>query len=482
MWYRFATAPTILRNPVIGGFWVDNDFIEYGKPLNKSEWKALLKTAKTNIKDQEHLNLFLLDHNRFEEKKGRKTYVPNSRVIPLTNSIVGGFWYNGDHIPEGKTEGIKSWMRILKSNIGKANSQKEFENFLNSRIVIDANGNKIFQNYYDNIKLINTIGEFYAQGRKIENNESLYVNQWVVFLQTHQPNINNQEKLDLFLSNADFKIDKNGNRIYVPKKTSFRENQFQKNINISDEHNIIIVSQKKVQSLSDSGKSERILRLDFALIKDEKILLAIEINGGQHYGFVSFKKDGTYKNWQNALQRDIEKINYCHNNNIPLIIFHHLLSQKEFKTIIDNLNKNPHVYDKYIPQPVMDNSVTNTSLEFIKRQIYSHLYPVFSNVISFENDESRKRYIKDTLILISKLMGIYEGGIDSTDYIKSFSFDVDLTANYNICLAIYNSLYPDFPLDKDEKITYSDLSKTPRLQKEKSPIIEPAENLIPSEE
>ena len=124
----------------------------------------------------------------------------------------------------------------------------------------------------------------------------------------------------------------------------------------------------------------------------------------------------------------------------------------------------------------MDNSVTNTSLEFIKRQIYSHLYPVFNNVISFENDESRKRYIKDTLILIAKLMGIYEGGIDSTDYIKSFSFDLDLTANYNICLAIYNSLYPDFPLDKDEKITYSDLSKTPRLQKEKE--IEE----IPSEE
>ena len=60
MWYRIATAPTILRNPVIGGFWVDDDFIEYGKPLNKSEWKALLKTAKTNIFQFPHLWLGVL--------------------------------------------------------------------------------------------------------------------------------------------------------------------------------------------------------------------------------------------------------------------------------------------------------------------------------------------------------------------------------------------------------------------------------------
>ena len=38
------------------------------------------------------------------------------------------------------------------------------------------------------------------------------------------------------------------------------------------------------------------------------------------------------------------------------------------------------------------------------------------------------------------------------------------------------------PLDKDEKITYSDLSKKPKIYKEKPPVIEPAENLIPSEE
>ena len=220
--------------------------------------------------------------------------------------------------------------------------------------------------------------------------------------------------------------------------------------------------------------------LDFAFKKNEKILLAIEINGEQHYGFVPFTSSATYEKWQDKLNNDVLKINYCHNNNIPLLIFNHMLSTQEFKTILDNLHKTPHAYDNFIPQPVMDNNVKNTSLEFIKRQIYSHLYPVFSGTITFKNDESKKRYVKDTLILISKLMGVYENGIDKTDYIRSFDTSVDLTSNYNKCLAIYNSMFPDFPLDKDEKITYSDLSKKPKMYKEKPPEKQkPKENLSP---
>ena len=52
-----------------------------------------------------------------------------------------------------------------------------------------------------------------------------------------------------------------------------------------------------------------------------------------------------------------------------------MLSDEEFKSILNNLYENPNAYAGYIPQPVIDNNTTNTSLEFIKRQIYSHLYP-----------------------------------------------------------------------------------------------------------
>jgi hypothetical protein len=141
-----------------------------------------------------------------------------------------------------------------------------------------------------------------------------------------------------------------------------------------------------------------------------------------------------------------------------------------------HLYKNPHVYDNFIPPSVIDENVNNTSIEFIKRQIYSHLYPVFNGTISFANDEDKKIYIKDTLILISKLMGIYEGGIDKTDYINAFNRDVDLTDNYNKCLAIYKSLYPDYPLSRDDKITYKDLSKAVQINKPKEIEQDPLDN------
>jgi hypothetical protein len=159
-----------------------------------------------------------------------------------------------------------------------------------------------------------------------------------------------------------------------------------------------------------------------------------------------------------------------------------LLPEKYFRTIIDNLNKNPHMYDSYIPQSVIAydevNDIADMSLEFIRKQIYSHLYPVFNGIISFDDDISKKRYIKDTLILTAKLLGIYNGGIDKTDYIRGFDANVDLTENYNICLNIYNNLYPDYPLDSDNKITYNDLSVKPVINKIKTKQIE--ENLIPS--
>ena len=43
------------------------------------------------------------------------------------------------------------------------------------------------------------------------------------------------------------------------------------------------------------------------------------------------------------------------------------------------------------------------------------------------------------MILIAKLLGIYNGGIDKTDYVRSFDANVDLTENYNICLDIFEN-------------------------------------------
>jgi hypothetical protein len=494
MWYRFAVAPTILYNPIVGGFYVDGDLIEYLKPGNIAYWKKTLNTRSTNIADQEKLNEFLNNYI-FEFIDGKKTYIPKFKASsPLKNPIKGGFWVYDTvsnelgeivsvplEIPYGAPLSTSDWKRKLKTHSSYINSQEKLNDFLSYANFTNINGNKTFVSGKKMLKNP-IVGGFFVGSKFIDFEEPLVRKHWHKLLQTET--IQDQDDLNAFLAASKFEFNANNDKIYIKSYKSKRE-RLLRNLSINDTENIKIEHHYPIKILNPQYKKTTTFYLDFVFIKNDKIILVIEINGLQHYGFVSFgSKSSDYSAWQNGLQRDIIKINYCHDNNIPILLFHYLLSEKDFKTIIDNLNKNPHIYDKYIPQRVMDNSVTNTSLEFIKRQIYSHLYPVFNNVISFENDESRKRYIKDTLILISKLMGIYDDGIDKTDYIRAFDRDVDLTKNYNICLDIYNILYPDFPLDRDEKITYSDLSKMPTLYKEKPPIVKkPKEtNLVSTEE
>jgi hypothetical protein len=428
MWYRIATARIPLFNPVVGGFYVDVN--------EKNELGEIIKIPR--------------------------------------------------EIKEGQPFGIREWVKLLTTNSQYINKQEKLNNFLNNPSKFEIRDGKRFYIPRYNRKLKNPVlGGFYIGNKPIPFGESFGRLEWSKLLSTDTRNINEQEKLDAFLSNERRFEDMNGVKFYVPIILSIRESLFEKKFNNYNRDSITIQSQQNIliSYIVNNIIKKTILKLDFAFIKNNKPILAIEINGMQHYGFVNYSKSTTYDKWQQALNRDILKINYCHDNNIPLLIFHHMLSDEEFKSILNNLYENPNAYAGYIPQPVIDNNTTNTSLEFIKRQIYSHLYPVFNGTITFNDDASKKRYIKDTLILISKLMGIYEGGIDKTDYINSFDLYTDLTSNYNICLSIYNNLYPDYPLDRDEKITYSDLSKPPRLKKEKLPEKQkPKENSIPIEE
>jgi hypothetical protein len=556
MWYRFAVAVAIiLSNPVPGGFWVGDRFIDYGETFKLIELQKLLQTHPSNIRTQEKLNSFLSNSDRFEIIDGKKIYLrsPAGRSKGLV--IPFDFYIGEEKIQKDQVFGVHELKKLLQTGYVNVNTQETLNSFLsnpNRFEIIDGKkiylrnstkdrkkliipfdfyigGDKIqkgdiyvadllrklLQTDYVHVKtqealnsflsnpnrfeiidgkkiyLRNTTKDrknliipfdFYIGEEKIQKDQVFGLKKLEKLLQTRPANINTQEKLNYFLNNSEFRINENGNNQYFPFKGSAREKYINRNLNITNDHNITVESQKPITILNPR-KSLRILRLDFAFVKDKDILLAIEINGGQHYGFTAFSKNSTYEDWQTGLKRDVEKINYCHNNNIPLLIFNHLLPEQYFKTTADNLNKNPHMYDSYIPQSVIVNDevndVADMSLEFIKRQIYSHLYPVFKGIISFDDDISKKRYIKDTLILIAKLLGIYNGGIDKTDYIRAFDANVDLTENYNICLDLYNNLYPNYPLDSENKITYNDLSVKPEINKMKTKQIE--ENLIPSE-
>ena len=488
MWYRFAFA-IILSNPVPGGFWVGDRFIDYREPFNVLELQKLLQTHPSNIRTQEKLDSFLSNSDRFEIIDEKKIYLRSPRGRNKSLIIPFDFYIGEEKIQKDKVLGVHELKKLLQTGYANVNTQETLNSFLSNPDRFEIiDGKKIYlKNTTKKNKNLIIPFDFYIGEEKIQKDKAFGAKKLEKLLQTRSTNINTQEKLNYFLNNSEFRINENGNNQYFPFKGSAREKYINRNLNITNDQNITVESQKPITILNPR-KSLRILRLDFAFVRDKDILLAIEINGGQHYGFAAFSKNSTYEDWQAGLKRDVEKINYCHNNNIPLLILNHLLPEQYFRTTTDNLNKNPHMYDSYIPQSVIVNDevndevndVADMSLEFIRRQIYSHLYPVFKEIISFDDDISKKRYIKDTLILIAKLSGIYNDGINKTDYIRAFDANLDLTENYNICLDIYNNLYPDYPLDSENKITYNDLSVKPEIYKIKTKQIE--ENLIPSEE
>ena len=110
MWYRFAVARIPLKNPVVGGFWVDEEKkteageivkipreIKEGESLNFGVWEKLLSVGRKNFNSQEKLNNFLSNPNKFEIRDGKKFYIP---FIPLKNPIEEGFWVDVNEINE----------------------------------------------------------------------------------------------------------------------------------------------------------------------------------------------------------------------------------------------------------------------------------------------------------------------------------------------------------------------------------------------
>lgn len=464
----------VIKNPISERFYVEGvGFIEPSAQMNVSEWGKLLRTDVFKQK-KKSVEEFLSD-KLIRNHNGDLvfTFKPQNRSILFQNPIPEGFHVEGvGFIGPEKKMSTGDWNKLLGTANIVGSDRDSLRKFLSrDGKITEVDGEKIY-NSWERVKLLSNPveGGFWVGNRFIEPNEEMGIVEWIKLLNTSGNNVRSQSNLNDFLGDRRrFRTIKN-RKTYIPVKRSFREGLFGERFNNYNNDGISVKSGEPIKVLTNKTN---ILYLDYAFKKNGKILLAVEINGNQHYGFVSFGKKLSYQDWQKGLERDILKINYCHNNNIPLLIFNHMLSLKDFKSIVDKLYQNPQAYDQYIPQPVIDNNVSNTSVEFIKRQIYSHLYPVFNNLISFENEISKKNYIKDTLILISKLMGIYEGGIDKTDYVRSFDVNVDLTSNYNICLAIYNSLFPNFPLDQDEKITYSDLSSEQKIYKEKTLPIKP---------
>lgn len=82
----------------------------------------------------------------------------------------------------------------------------------------------------------------------------------------------------------------------------------------------------KIQQTFPDLKNERLLRFDFSILNDDgKISHLLEYNGMQHYKETPFFSSSTL---QERRKRDLIKIKYANNNNIPLYIIPYIYDSK----------------------------------------------------------------------------------------------------------------------------------------------------------
>jgi len=227
MWYRFAVAVAIiLSNPVPGGFWVGDRFIDYGETFKLIELQKLLQTHPSNIRTQEKLDSFLSNSDRFEIINGNKIYLrsPAGRSKGLV--IPFDFYIGEEKIQKDQVFGVHELKKLLQTGYVNVNTQETLNSFLsnpNRFEIID--GKKIYlrNSTKDRKKLIIPF-DFYIGGDKIQKGDIYVADLLRKLLQTDYVHVKTQEALNSFLSNPNrFEII-DGKKIYLRNTTKDRKN------------------------------------------------------------------------------------------------------------------------------------------------------------------------------------------------------------------------------------------------------------------
>ena len=132
MWYRLAIRPIILNNPVIGGFWVGDRFIDYMEQLNLGQLKKLLQTHSPNINTQEKLNSFLSNSDRFEIIDGKKIYLRNTKSDNKSLIIPFDFYIGEEKIQKDQVFGVHELKKLLQTGYVNVNTQETLNSFLSN--------------------------------------------------------------------------------------------------------------------------------------------------------------------------------------------------------------------------------------------------------------------------------------------------------------------------------------------------------------
>lgn len=219
-------------------------------------------------------------------------------------------------------------------------------------------------------------------------------------------------------------------------------------ITLRDEQNIYVQYQA-----GETSKNIQ-LRFDYLIRKNEKIILAIENQGDQHY----VPQMSWDKNLETALQkwlaeklRDKLKLDFCHDHNIPLLYISGYLTDVEYRNIAENLVKDINYYVNLIPEQQQietpgnnrqnayvaqeSNDLDFELKKYADRIVISHFSELRQPLYSGIEPQRIEEMIHDKKILLSNLLAVYASnfkvdGYNNLDYVRSVSRTTDLSQFY----------------------------------------------------
>jgi len=206
--------------------------------------------------------------------------------------------------------------------------------------------------------------------------------------------------------------------------------------------------------------------LDGVFKKDNKIVLAIECQGQQHYQFVSFSKKTNYSDWLDSIKRDRLKLAFCHDLGIPVIYVSRYLGNEDIKKIFANLRSNIRYYasevteqpdlDSFVFVPNSDPQDVHEEVQlYSDRLVYDHLNYIKSELYKDIPEEVKVKFLKDKLIALSKLVLLFEKSLtnEEKDFIRAFTYTTDLSRGYEFVKRSFEKISNN-PIDFSHGINF----------------------------
>lgn len=228
---------------------------------------------------------------------------------------------------------------------------------------------------------------------------------------------------------------------------------------------------------------DALLRFDYLIRKDGRIVLAIENQGDQHYVpsliYKFADQDVALQKWLSEKLRDKLKLDFCHDHNIPLLYISGYLTTAEYRTIAENLARDINYYTSLVPSgenvEIPGNNNQNRYIasetgdlelelkKYADRLVSSHFSELERSIYSGIEEYRIMAMIHDKKILLSNLLAVYASnfgvdGFNNLEYIKSLKSDTDLSYFYRfIDEACVRFGYSDSQLGKiHDKVSLSE--------------------------